>query len=315
MLRGVSLAGAEFGDGGKFGTSYMYPDAKYVHGYDSPRYFRDRGMNVFRLPFRWERLQPDLGRGFAADELERLQTTVSDLEALGATVVLDVHNYARYARKVVGSSDLPSSALADLWRRLAELYENDDRVVFGLMNEPNDMPSEQWLDAANAAIAAIRATGAKNLILVPGNRWTGAHSWRAGDAGANAIVMLGVRDPGNHFVFEVHQYLDSDSSGSSEVCVSETIGVERMLAFTTWAREHGFKAFVGEFNGGDNPVCETAVRSMLEHIENASDVYIGWTWWAAGPWWGDSPRVLEPFRDGSDKPQMKWLDSFLARGR
>ena len=30
------------------------------------------------------------------------------------------------------------------------------------------MPTETWLDDANAAISAIRATGAENLITVPG---------------------------------------------------------------------------------------------------------------------------------------------------
>src|SRR5690242_208725 len=54
LLRGVNLAGAEFGDGGELGKTYMYPDAKYAPGYASPRYFSGRGMNVFRLPFRWE---------------------------------------------------------------------------------------------------------------------------------------------------------------------------------------------------------------------------------------------------------------------
>ncbi len=47
------------------------------------------------------------------------------------------------------------------------------KVIFGLMNEPHDLPTENWLTAANVAIAAIRATGATNLITVPGNAFTG----------------------------------------------------------------------------------------------------------------------------------------------
>ena len=80
---------------------------------------------------------------------------------------------------------------------------------------PHDMPTEQWLGAANAAIAAIRKAGAHNLILVPGNSWTGAHSWLDDwYGGPNGVWMLKVRDPQDHYAFEVHQYLDADSSGT-----------------------------------------------------------------------------------------------------
>ena len=36
--------------------------------------------------------------------------------------------------------------------------------------------------------------------------------------------------------FEVHQYLDKDSSGSHPEVVSATVGVERLRAFTDWCR-------------------------------------------------------------------------------
>ena len=79
------------------------------------------------------------------------------------------------------------------------------------MNEPNEMPTELWRDDANAAISAIRATSATNLILVPGNAWTGAHSWNDNWYGTpNAIVMQTIVDPGNNYVIEVHQYLISN---------------------------------------------------------------------------------------------------------
>lgn len=230
MLRGVSLAGADFGEGilpGLHGKEYVYPDAKYANGYASPAYFRAKGMTVFRLPFRWERLQPKRRRPFDAAELERLTTTVADLRALGATVVLDPHNYARYQKDLIGSEKVPVNDFVDFWKRLATLYKDDPDVVFGLMNEPHDMPSEQWRDAANAAIVGIRETGAKNLILVPGNGWTGAHSWAQSWYGTpNAALMLTIVDPADNLAFEVHQYLDGDSSGTHDSCSGPEVGLK-----------------------------------------------------------------------------------------
>jgi len=67
-----------------------------------------------------------------------------------------------------------------------------------------------------------------NVVTVPGNAWTGAHSWLKSDYGTpNGTVMKGIVDPGKNMVFEVHQYLDADSSGTSATCVSATIGAER----------------------------------------------------------------------------------------
>ena len=129
-------------------------------------------MNVFRIPFRWERLQRSLFAAFDGAESARLASVVAYATGHGAHVILDPHNYARYYGALVGSGSVPNSAFADFWSRLAAQYKGNPRVIFGLMNEPHDMPTEQWVAAANAAIAAIRAAGAQNLILVPGNGWT-----------------------------------------------------------------------------------------------------------------------------------------------
>lgn len=318
--RGVSLAGAEFGVDaygsgplpGAFGVNYMYPDSKYAAGYASPDYFVSKGMTVFRLPFRWERLQPARNAAFDAAELTRLSTTVSDLTAKGVTVILDPHNYARYGTALIGSQAVPNADFADLWSRLATAFKGNKSVLFGLMNEPHDMPTEQWVKAANAAIAAIRATGATQTILVPGNGWTGASSWSQSWYGTpNATAMLGIQDPGNNFAYEAHQYFDPDGSGTNTACVSTTIGAERLKPFTDWLHANGKKGFLGEFGASTDPTCLSAIDGALTHLEQNADVYLGWTYWAGGPWWGVNWMAIEPVA-GKDTGQMTTLLPHLA---
>src|SRR5262249_27202418 len=143
---------------------YTYPDPTYVSGYTSVDYFLGKGMNTFRLPFRWERLQRTLGQAFDATELGRLRTTVTHLTGKGAYVLLDPHNFARYSPYIGAStaligSAIPNAAFADFWSRLATEFKGNAQVLFGLMNEPHDMPTEQWVGAANTAISAIRSAG------------------------------------------------------------------------------------------------------------------------------------------------------------
>lgn len=315
--RGVSLASAEFtvdawGYGaipGTHGIDYVYPDPAYTHY--SADYYINQGMNAFRVPFRWERLQPTRLAAFNSAELSRLKTLVNRLVSQGRTVILDPHNYARYGTALIGSAEVPITDFRDFWSRLATEFKGSPNVIFALMNEPHDMPTEQWVSAANAAIGAIRDTGATQLILVPGNGWTGAHSWNQNWYGtSNASAMLQIGDSANNFAFEVHQYLDSDSSGNQQDCVSGTIGSERMQGFTSWLRANGRKGFLGEFGGGTSSVCLSALDDMLYHLEANADVYLGWTYWAGGPWWGSYFATLEP-ANGVDRPQMNVLRRHL----
>lgn len=318
QFAGVNIAGAEFGEQkipGTLGTDYIYPSKADVDIYAKYR------MNIIRLPFRWERLQRTLGGDLDATELAQLRSVVDYATGLGMSVILDPHNYARYSlpdpanpsslvQRLLGT-DLDNALFADFWSRLASEFRLNDRVFFGLMNEPHTMATEVWLAAANAAIKAIRYAGAYNLVLVPGNGWTGAHSWVSGSYGtANGDVMLGIDDPASNFVFEMHQYLDADSSGTSATCVNDAIGVSRMAAATDWLRTHGYKGFLGEFNGGASDSCYKALDGLVGYLGKNSDVWLGWTVWAGGPWWGENILTVQP-KAGKDRPQMTVLRRHL----
>jgi endoglucanase len=301
MLTGINLAGAEFQSKhipGVYGKNYVYPTPVDIS------YFLNKGMNVFRLPFRWERLQHRLNEDFDPAELRRIDTVVNFATFKGAHVILDPHNYARYRSKLIGSEETPIEAFAEFWSRLASQYKDNRRVIFGLMNEPNGIDSMVWQQAASAAILAIRKAGANNLVLVPGSAWTGAHSWmRPRDGAPNAVAMLEVRDPLNNFAFEAHQYFDFNHSGTSDFCQSEDVGVQTLSAFTGWLRKNRHKGFLGEFGAAANSTCLAALDNTLKYIEMNSDVWLGWTYWAAGAWWNNYPFSVQPER-GVDKPQM-----------
>jgi endoglucanase len=77
-----------------------------------------------------------------------------------------------------------------------------------------------------------------------------------------------------------------------------------------WLRANGKKGFVGEFAGRDDATCNAAVTDMLTSMTAASDVLVGWLWWAAGPGWGDYVFTVEP-KNGQDRPAMALLRPFL----
>lgn len=328
-FQGVNLSGAEFGSQNLPGTyngvgpgpyDYIYPPANEVD------YFIDKGMNTFRLPFRWERLQLTLGGNLDAAELNRMNGFVNYATGQGAHVILDPHNFARYHGNAIGSASVTVGDFADFWGKVAAEFKDNPNVIFGLMNEPvganqsNGITTETWLSAANAAIAAIRATNADNLILVPGNGFSGAHSWDQNYYGTpNADVMGNIVDTGDNFAFEVHQYLDGDSSGQSASIANQQIGRDRLINFTQWLKANGFRGFLGEFGAANstigsqgNKIGDETINIMLDYVEANDDVWMGWAWWGGGPWWSENYLfAIDPLSNGNDQPSMILLEPRL----
>jgi endoglucanase len=305
LLLGVNLSGAEFGSNvpGTFGTDYTYPTHAEID------YYAGKGLSVIRLPFLWERLQRSEFGTLDATELARLDDVVNYATSKGLKIEIEPHDYGKGFGALIGSAQTPNSAFAEFWGKLAQHFAANPRVIFGLMNEPNEQSATTWLGSANAAIAAIRNVGATQEILVPGSYWDGAWTWTSTD---NATVVgAGVQDPGHNFAFEVHQYLDSDGSGTHAGAVSATIGVERLTAVTQWAEATGNRLFLGEVGVTTDATSLTAFDGMLTYMQQHTDAWQGMTYWAGGPWWGDYMFSIEP-QNGADKPQMTVLLQHLS---
>jgi endoglucanase len=302
LLVGVSLSGLELNAGklpGKEATDYVYPDDGTM------AYFASHGVNCIRLPILWERLQPDLNGALAASALSDLDRAVSDARAHDMRLIVDIHDYGRWRDKVVGR-DIPASAFAGFWAALSKHINGlpgGDTVIFGLMNEPHDLDAASWRDAEQAAITAVRKTGARNLILASGADWDGAHSVVAD---GNAALLSDLHDPGHRMAIELHQYLDGDSSGTSPTCVGPAEAKARLQSATSWLRSRHLHGFLGEFGASATPACLASLDALLDTVDHQPDVWIGWTYWAAGPWWGNYMFSVQP-RQGQDAPQMRVL--------
>jgi len=315
---GVNLAGAEFGkSGGSIGKNYVYPNLSEF------QYFQSKGMKIIRIPFRWERIQPELRGELDSANLAELDRCVAEATKLGLSVLLDVHNYGarpdpsgiKKGLFIGMDPELPGDAFNDLWVKLATHYKDNAMVWFGLMNEPHKHPAQLNAEIMQSAVNAIRATGAKNMILVPGTWYSGAHSWiKSG----NAEAFKNFKDPANNFAYEVHQYLDKDNSGTHAEAVPNA-GSTRLTAFTQWAKQHHAKGFLGEFGWDRNPDNKQAQKEgedLLNAMDKNKDVWIGYAYWSAGSWWTPTYMyLLEPegLKAGTpvDRAQMSVISKHL----
>ncbi|KAK3393416.1 glycoside hydrolase family 5 protein [Podospora didyma] len=281
---GVNQSGAEFGNDvfpGTWGKHFTFPDNAAMQT------LIGQGYNMFRVAFSMERLTPNTLTGaFDAAYLKNLTATVNYITNAGAYAILDPHNFGRFYGNVITDT----AAFQTWWTNVAKQYASNSKVIFDTNNEYHDMDQTLVLNLNQVAINGIRAAGATSqYIFVEGNSYSGAWTWT--QVNTNLVSLT---DPQNKIVYEMHQYLDSDGSGTSATCVSSTIGAERIASATAWLRANGKQGIIGEFAGGANSVCQAAVKGLLDHLKANSDVWTGGLWWGGGPWWGDYIFGYEP---------------------
>ncbi|KAK5662427.1 hypothetical protein OQA88_8338 [Cercophora sp. LCS_1] len=277
---GTNQAGAEFGNKefpGTLGKHYTWPD------------LIGKGFNTFRIAFMMERLVPNKLNGPLDPAYSKsLQDIVQYVTSKGAYAVLDPHNFGRYYEKVITDVE----GFGAWWSTVAKLFATNEKVIWDTNNEYHDVPSDLVLRLNQAAIDAIRKAGATSqYIWVEGNAWTGAWTWTTTSGNTN---LINLKDPSDKIIYEMHQYLDTDGSGTNANCVSSTIGVERIREATNWLKQNKKKGVIGEVAGGANAQCITALQGMLKYMQDNSDVWTGWVWWAGGPWWADYMFSIEP---------------------
>ncbi|KAF9461098.1 endoglucanase 1 [Collybia nuda] len=316
IYAGVNESGGEFGVfasvdtpgfglPGRFGVNYAFINKTTVD-----IFVDQEKINFFRVTFLMERMCPisfGLGKRFNETYFSEYADAINYITVTkGAYALLDPHNYMRYndpsmqpfTGSIIGNSSDPTAATTQqfraFWQELARRFVNNPKVVFGINNEPHTMPTELVLANDQAAIDGIRASGARQLILAPGNGFTGGHSWTqstgAGIAPSSDFLNKLV-DPLKNTAIDIHEYLDVDFSGQHDACTQPA--PSNLAALTTWLQDNGLKAMITEFGGGNNEGCFQAIDEMMKYM-TANDVYIGWAIWAAGPLWGTNSPCCGP---------------------
>ena len=332
---GVSLAGGEFGSErttfsnrapGIYDYAYKYPGEQTI------AYFVNQGLGLLRVPFRWERLQPEPGQPLDPAELGRLRQLVQCVAAYGGVVILDLHNYGRYRlewfskprafvidERVGGIVAVSRQQFADFWRRVAAEFAGNRTVIgCGLMNEPHDMGASDWKLISQTAVDALRTVNGDVHVLVSGDEWS-----RAGHFEEVNGPTAWIHDAAQRTVYEAHCYFDADSSGryrrshAAELAADPELnlrGQRRLEVFLGWCRRNDVMGFVGAFGiPGADAGWQAVLKPALESL-NASNFPA--CYWAAGDWWNNYPLSVQPSDDfRQPAPQLSLLKQYLATSR
>ncbi|MDP3705272.1 MAG: cellulase family glycosylhydrolase [Legionellaceae bacterium] len=341
LFTGINLSGMEFG---KVIEPIVIPNLSkedanggYSDLADTSAFIK-AGINTIRVPISWSYMQMDgPGKGALSDDYydDFLHPLLATLTQAKVYAIVDLHAYMRYStygeqysgcgsdgKCPDGQLILDSAAYKSVWGQLLDKMQADssidmDYIMIDLVNEPVDVPDDKVFTIQADLINMLRNKSFNGYILVEGNNWTGLHSWTTtpwtgsdGQVYTNATLFTrnnfakaGITDL-SHIAINVHQYLDSDYSGTHSDCQQDltTTGANgfNLNAFVDYLNENKLQAIVTEFGTGKNESsCMTPLTQFMQYLsdntaKNKEYGFIGWTIWSTGHGWGNYNLRVTP---------------------
>ena len=226
----------------------------------------DAVRNVFhadtiRLDFSQPALDPQspiYDHQYLSDVLD----VIRSVRAQGFVVIAMLN--AQGPSGLTGLPCMPGDSTVRAWRALAPGLAHDDGVMFELFNEPckSSTPDSQkeWMQGTQPIVDAIRAEGAKNILLLDG-LW-----WARQTKGLFPLVHDSLP---NRTALAVHPYL-----------VKDTFATEKQWNDMFGADAQRYPMIATEWNAIDSCVADNLPERALSEIRYLQRLHIGLVGWA-----------------------------------
>jgi hypothetical protein len=265
---------------------------------------KTRKINAVRVPLNeacWNGLSYVSTTYRGTNYQNAVKAFVSLLNDNGLVAILDLHvSDGAWTGAAGGCTDpkatclkpMPDAAQAiPFWQSVAATFKGNNAVVFDLFNEPfpeqaaGSTTTSAWTCLRNGGtcpgisyqtagtqtlVNTIRATGATNVIMVPGLQWTNDLTrW----------VTYRPTDPQNNLAASFHTY----GQGCLQSCWDQTLAP--LLA--------SYPLIAGEI--GEYDCAHTYIDQLMAWMDNHGASYLGWTWDAWPNMCASGPTLISDY--------------------
>jgi endoglucanase len=273
-------------------------------------------IHAVRIPLNEDCWLGTFGTPSGAEYQTAVKDYVTLLAANGINPILDLHwSHGVYTGTSSACSDvnatcqkpMPDAEYApQFWTSVANTFKGDNAVLFDLFNEPYPDAANNWADATEAwtclrdggtctgfdyqvagmqdLVDAVRATGATNVLLIPGLTWTNdLTQW----------LTYKPTDPAGNIVASWHSY--NFNACITTACWDSQIGaVAKSVPVTA-----------GEI--GQNTCAHDYIDQVMAWADANGVGYLAWTW---NPWGCTGGNVL--IQDYTGTPTETYGSGFKA---
>ena len=239
---------------------------------------------IARLPIAGEYLISKDGDKLNQRYVNDILMVMDRIHKYGGKVLLDMHNYYRWWKKVpssvagrdmkvhndhlakgsavwtvINEPDCPvtNKGFAQLWVDIltGPIGKHPAMFMAGLVNEPHNRGSDKvdinskWPVCAQLCVNEIRKVNKTIWITVAGNFYSSAKLWTSVSKDLHKIT-----DPQDKLIFEAHQYMDKQGNGggtwaSHSDPVAADQGTKDWAGFINWCIEKNVRGMCGEVGG------------------------------------------------------------------
>jgi hypothetical protein len=266
---------------------------------------REWRVNIIRLPLaqdRWFGKAPE-----QKDEGVAYRALVREIVDACATqdcyLALDLHwsDCGEWGTNIAQHS-MPDANSVTFWKDCAAAYANHPAVIFDLYNEPHDVTWDVWLNGGTITdkpntrrggpprtfeavgvqklLDTVRATGAKNLVILGGLDWAYDFS--------GILEGRQLADPaGNGVLYANHAYNNKGHSVDTWISRMEKAAAKLPVIVAEYGGSGGPNRRVGRFGGGGVAASPTGDDWLLHVMQALQDHNWSWIAWdfhpSAGP--------------------------------
>jgi endoglucanase len=222
-----------------------------------------------------------------------IRSYVSKLERAGLYVILNLELAGPGESQATSILPMPDADHSpDFWRSVAAAYRDDRAVLFDLYTEPHDVGWGCWengcqiegkgVGSYRAAgmtelVEAVRSTGARQPVLVPGVDWArNLSQW---------LVHL-PSDPARAIVASNHTYDFAACGGACRTALAQIAASHPVVS--------------GEIGEGD--CADGYIGPYMRWADRHGISYLAWAWDAGGGWTCKGGPALISDYDGTPTP-------------
>ena len=252
----------------------------------------DWHVNHIRLPLAQDRWfgkapeQKDEGKAYRALVKEVVELCASK----GCYIILDLHwsDVGQWGQNI-GQHSMPDENSLAFWKDIAPVYANHPAVTYDLYNEPQDVSWDIWLNGGTVTdrpnrrgaapktfqavgmqklLDAVRATGAKNVIIAGGLNW--AYDFDG--------ILDGrqLKDPdGNGVIYANHAYNNKGHPVEVWIARMEKATAKLPAIVSEFGGSGGPNRRVGRSGGAIKPSGDDWLLHVLQVIQDHN-----WSWTA-----------------------------------
>lgn len=208
---------------------------------------------------------------FNSTSFTALDRYINEMTAKGIVVMISNHDGKACWQYGFDSDDKRS--VYEFWSAAAARYKNNPYVWFNVSNEPNN-DSNLWREVHREAITRIRATGARNMIIVDGLNCANDQTNRSNniDLNQSAIYTYGqelLQLASGNVIFSTHQY---------DITLTADLGIPtnttRFAQFVDGIRSKGLALLVGEIPSPYNTPASSTKDKKEVSFESVMNVAI-----------------------------------------